>query len=570
VDELPLLRDLVVIFVVSVLVVATLRRVGIPSIVGFIVAGVAIGPRALGLIDDVHEVEMLAEIGVALLLFGIGLELPLSRLRRLWRPILIGGALQVGVTAATTAAVTSRFGVPTHSAIFLGLVVAVSSTAIVLRGLEARGEIDAPHGRLTLGILIFQDLSVIPMVLAVPLLATGAASTSSMASAGVAALGAVLALAAVVVAAWLLVPRALHMVASTRQRDLFVLTVFLVSLGTAWLASLAGVSLALGAFLGGLVVAGSEYRHQALAELVPFREVFTSIFFVSVGMLLDPQVVQQSWHSVLGLVIVISVGKFLIVFVTTALMGLPMRVRLLAASSLAQIGEFSFVLIRMADGTELLSSEAADLLMPAIILSMLITPLTLALGPQLAAGAIRASPLSQLLGVRNAGAIESTNQVRSEHVIIAGFGLAGQELARSLRAFGQEYIIVDLNPENVRAAVLAGEPAYFGDVTSPDVLEHVGAAAAREIVIVVNDPGAAERAVKAARRAAPGAHILVRTQYVGDVEALLAAGASDVVPAELEVAAEVTARVLGRHGADQERLREHMERIRGRDPAGDA
>jgi len=569
VGEFAILRDLVVIFAVAVCVVALLRRLGIPSIAGFILAGVIVGPGALAWVDDPHQVERLAEVGVALLLFGIGLELDLARLRRLWAPVLLGGTIQVSLTVGASAALGVLYGLSVPGSIFLGFVIAPSSTAIVLRGLEARGEVDAPHGRLTLGILVFQDLSVVPMMLVLPVLAGADTPASTIA---IALLKTVAVVAGILVSAWVLVPRLLHWIAVTRQRDLFVLIVFLVSIGTAWVVSKAGVSLALGAFLAGLVVAGSEYRHQALSDLIPFREVFASLFFVSVGMLLEPLSLWPNSPHILRLLAAILVGKFLIVFLTGTLLGLPGQVNFLAALALCQVGEFSFVLLQAADPHLLNERLVATFLVVAII-SMLITPLALAVGPRLAAGAGKLRVFSPLLGVPAAGEAKAASQGWRDHVLIAGYGVAGQELARSLEECGIRYVIVDLNPDNARRARRRGEPAYFGDVTSVEVLEHLGAAHAREVVLLINDPGAAERAIAAVRRVNPTVHIVVRSRYLADLEPLAAVGATKVVPAELEAAVEVAAHVLGRHGVDPERTRSQIARIRSRRseeaPAGD-
>ena len=558
--EHSILQDLVVIFSLAILVVAVLRRVGIPTIAGFILTGTLVGPGALQLVSDIHQVEILAEFGVALLLFGIGVEISVSRLQQLWRPVMVGGALQVAITGLAAFGIALATGMAWNSAVLVGFLIAVSSTAIVLRGLDARGETEAPHGQLTLGVLLFQDLSVVPMMLVLPLLAGEGAAGSTLAL----AMGkTVLVLAGVLGGAWFVVPRALHWVAETRQRDLFALAVFLACIGTAWMVSKAGVSLALGAFLAGLVVAGSEYRHQALAELIPFREVLTSLFFVSVGMLFDPTVLMQRPGLVLGLLAAVILGKFLIIVVVGALMKLPLRTAVLAGTALCQVGEFSFVLMAASRSTGLLSPDLTSLLLTVIILSMLLTPLALMVGPHVAAGAGRMRVLTRLLQVRAAADAEEDKKKR-QHTIIAGFGVSGQELAWALKAAGLPYVIVDLNPANVRVATERGEPAYYGDVTSPEVLEHVGAATAKEIVIAVNDPGAAERAIAAARRAAPSLHIVVRARFIDDVDRLVAAGAHDVVPAELEAAVAVTQFVLERHRIDPMFVEEAVLRIRTR------
>ena len=559
-SELDFLRDLVVVFGAAIVVVALLKRVGVPSIAGFIVAGALVGPGALGLIGDVHQVEALAEVGVVLLLFGIGLELSLDRIRRLWRAVIIGGALQVAATILAVVVLSTAFGLSLGSAAFLGFVIAISSTAIVLRGLSARGELDAPHGRLAVGILIFQDLSVVPMILVLPFLAgTGGPTRDALAAMGLA----LAVLAGVLLATRLVVPPLLHVVSKTRQRDLFVLAVALVCMGTAWVASMAGISVALGAFLAGLVVSGSEYRHQALSDLIPLREVLASVFFVSVGMLLDTMGVMGRIAPILGLLVAILVGKFLIVLATAALMRLSLRVCVLTAAALCQVGEFSFVLLRAARGTPLIEEPLSGNLTVAVILSMLVTPFALQLGPRLAAGAGKVSRLIRLLDVP-VPETESKNRGLTDHVIVAGYGVTGQELAECLAASGVPHIVVDLNSENVRMAARHGVPAYFGDITSLEVLEGLGVKRARELVVAVNDPDAAARAVRAARRIAPELNIIVRALYVIDIERLLQAGASDVVAAEAEAAAEISARILKGRGTDPALLEGQLCRIRAR------
>ena len=539
--ELVFLQDLVIILAASVAVVALLRRLLVPSIAGFIVAGMVVGPHALGLIQDLHQVEMLAELGVVLLLFGIGLELSLERVRRLWRMIILGGGVQVATTVLVVLGLSVLLGREVRSGFLLGFIIAISSTAIVLRDLSTRGELEAPHGRLVLGILVFQDLCVVPMVLVIPFLGD---ATGDSASLWVPLLTAAVVVAGVLVATRLVVPRFLDAIARTRQRDLFVLSVFLICLGTAWAVSSAGVSLALGAFLAGLVVSGSRYREQAISDLVPLRDVLTSVFFVSIGMLLDLRNVLDELLPILGLFAAIVAGKFIIIFLTASVLRLPLRVRVMTATSLSQVGEFSFVLLIAAGGTGLLEGAFQSNLTVAIILSMLVTPFGLALGPHLASGLGKLGPLTRLLQVRTLEERGETDPPRN-HVIIAGYGLTGRTLARSLAKIRTRYVIADLNTENVREATQRGEPVYFGDVTSPEVLEHLGVADAGELIIAINDPDATARATRAARRAAPDLRIIVRTAYKDDVKRLEEAGASDVFAAEVAVASVITDRVIG-------------------------
>ena len=540
--ELAFLKDLVVILAAAIAVVALLRRIGVPPIAGFIVAGALIGPNALSLISDPHQVEVLAEVGVVLLLFGIGLELSLERLRRLWKAVVIGGMLQVGLTVLAVTGIAVAYGMRIGSAFFLGCVVAISSTAIVLRGLAERGELDAPHGRLALGILVFQDLCVVPMILIIPFLAgTGGSTTDALWTLFLA----MVVLAGVLVAARIIAPGFLDLISRTRRRDLFVLAVFFICLGTAWAVSLAGISLALGAFLAGLVVAGSEYRHQALSDLVPLREVLASIFFVSIGMLLDIGDVLEHLAPILGLLALIVIGKFVLIFLTAALMRLPLRVCVLTAAALSQIGEFSFVLWKATGDTGILSAGLSHNLIVAVILSMLVTPLFIALGPHLAQSAHRVSWLTRLLLDRETPHVPD---VLKDHVIVAGYGVAGQAVAEALKSCDVRHVVVDLNPDSVRRASAEGEPVYYGDVTSPEVLEELGIVHARQLVVAVNDPQAAERAVRTVRSLAPDVPILVRTQFVLDIEPMRRAGATEVIAAEQEAAQQLKQSVLLRCG----------------------
>lgn len=557
--DLHILGDLVVVFAVAVIVVGLLQRFGLPGIAGMIFVGALVGPHGLALVDRSEEVEILAEIGVVVLLFGIGLEFSLERLRRLWKPIIIGGALQVVLTIAFAGGLADTLlGFEANAAFLIGMLTAVSSTAIVLRGLESRGEVDAPHGRLTVGILLFQDLSVVPMLLAVPLLAGQNGSAGGLVEA---LLRAAAVLVGTIVAARVVAPRLLDRVARSRQRDLFVLSLFLICVGTAWAVALAGLSLAIGAFLGGLVVADSEYRHQAMADLIPFREVFTSLFFVSIGMLLDVAVLIEHGPLVLGLVLAIILGKFVIVFAVGVIMRLPIPVSVRSGAALAQVGEFSFVVAFAARGTEILTEEAEELLSVAAIVTMFLAPLMLRLSPQLAAGVGRIRPLTRLLGVRTPEEVADKEPL-GDHVVIAGYGVTGNELARSLREAKIPYVIVELNPENVREAASNGEPVYYGDVTSEEVLRHLDLERAAEFVVAINDPTAARRAVRAARHLAPNLHIVVRSRYVADRPRLNRAGADRVIPVEIEGAVQVTQYLLTRHGVEEAVVSSHIQRIR--------
>ncbi len=543
--ELDYLRDLVVIMGLGVAVVAIFHRFKIPTIAGFIVAGMMVGPKGLGLVNDMKQVQMLAEIGVTLLLFGIGMEFPLDRLRRLWKLVLIGGFIQVSLSIGAAYLIAKALGLSFEASLLIGFIVAVSSTAIVLKGLEQRGEIDAPHGRFTVGLLIFQDLCVVPMIMIIPFLGDPEGMSSGMLMTVVES---ILIVAVVLLAAHLIVPKLMDIVARTRQRHLFIMTVLLVCIGTAWISAIAGVSLALGAFLAGLIVGGGEYRHQAMADIFSFKEVFISIFFVSVGMLLDLTEIIPNIANIMLLLLAIMIGKFIIVFITGLVMRMPLRVSAMAGTALAQIGEFSFVMLGVAATYQLLEPTHASNLMAAAVFSMLLTPFALSMAPALAAGVGKFRSLTRLMDVTTAEEVSESSVKMKDHIIIGGYGLAGHDLAEALKNAEFPHLIVDINPENVRLGLKRGEPISYGDITSAEVLELLGASRAKSFVVVVNDQTAIEQAVKAAKSVNPNLHILVRTRYLQDVHRLTEAGAADVVVSETVTAAEVVTTILKMNG----------------------
>ena len=545
-QELVILYQLAVIFAVAVAVVLVLGRIGVPTIAGMLLAGVLVGPNGLRLVKNVHEVEILAEVGVVLLLFTIGLEFSLERLRRIWKLVAIGGGLQVVLTTLGTMAVATVFGRTFEQSLLWGFLLALSSTAIVLRALGERGEIDAPHGRLILGTLIFQDLCVVPMMLVVPMLSgEGEASAADFALALGKAAGMVV---GVVGVARLAMPPLLKIVATQRKRDLFVLTVLLICMGTAWVTSLAGLSLALGAFLAGVVLAGSGYQHQAMADVLPFRDSFTSLFFISVGMLLDWRIFLEEPVLVVLVLLGTLFGKFIVATIAAMLMRFPLRVAMLSGVGLAQIGEFSFVLAKSGETSGLLAQGEMRLFITASVMTMVLTPVLVRLGPHFAAGMSKLNPLERVFGTKGASDKQVDQLQLSDHVIIAGFGLGGRTLAAALRTLKIPYIVLELNPDTVDRYRKLGEPIFYGDITSNEVLNHLNCSRAREIVMVISDPGAARRAISAVHQYDPKLHITVRTRYADEVDELKRLGATDAVVEEFENAVELMARVLRRFG----------------------
>jgi CPA2 family monovalent cation:H+ antiporter-2 len=540
--QLHILQDLVVVFAAALVVVLLLGRLRLPTIAGFIVAGALLGPSGLGWVKDAAEIEELAEIGVVLLLFTIGLEFSISELRRLGRVLIVGGGLQVVLTTLVVAALATLGGFTVAKGIFLGFVVALSSTAIVLKGLAERGETDAPHGRLIVGVLLFQDLCVVPMILLAPLVAGDSGVLVPL-------VRVVLTGSAVIAITLFLarraVPRLLHLVAATGGRDLFILAVVLMCAGIAWLTSLVGLSLALGAFLAGTILAESDYGHQAFADVLPLREIFTSLFFVSMGLLLDLRIVADSPGPVLALAGAVLAGKALLASLAGLAARFPLQVALLGGLALSQVGEFSFVLARVGRPLGLLDAGEMRLLLAASVITMLVTPFALRFGPHVAAGAARLGALERLFG-RGREELGRIPPGLSDHVVVLGFGVGGKMMAEVLRSSGVPFVVVDINAERVREARRRGEPVSYGDVTRPELLQRARVAEARQVAVLLNDPSATLRAVRAARRLAPGTPIAARARYVADVPKLLQAGATEAVAQEFEASLEVIRRVMTR------------------------
>lgn len=532
--------------VVASLAMAALR---LPAVTGLLLAGAIcgpFGPFGRTLIEDPSTINVLAEVGVVLLLFTIGLEFPLSRFLRIGKPLIVGGSLQVGLTIAATVGVTMGLGMDLRSALPIAFAVSLSSTAIVLRGMSDRGEIDAPHGRFIVGTLLFQDLCVIPMMLALPVLAGGGTAMELLQQTGI-SLG--LAAAAVVVTYVLsraVLPFLLARVDATRSRESFVLAILAICFGIALSTGYAGLSLALGAFLAGVVIADSPFATRALSDVMPLRDVLTGLFFISLGMLFDYTVLIENPLLVAGIFGLIFFGKSLLATIAALFMRFPARAAAIAGLGLAQMGEFGFVILNAASGDTGLVDMTGEIrfLSAAAILTMFVTPLVIRFSPHLAAGAKLLRPLERLLGVRAIDEPSKAHEEISDHVVIAGYGVGGRMVANALKTVNVPYIILEMNAETVRAARLEKEPAYYADVTSQEALEHARIHNARAFVLTINDPGAAHRALDTMQRCAPEVPIIVRARYHAEGAQMQAKGARDVVSGELEAAVEIMARVL--------------------------
>ncbi|HEU4565138.1 MAG TPA: cation:proton antiporter [Gemmatimonadaceae bacterium] len=555
-----LLRDILILFGLGVLVVLVFHRVRLPSIVGFLMTGVLCGPYGFGLIRGVEDVEAIAELGVILLLFTIGIEFSLQQFLRLRSFLALGGLLQLVATTGATWTIARALGQPSNVALFLGLLVTLSSTAIVLRLFSDRGELDAPHGQAALAILIFQDLCVVPMVLATPLIAGRAASGVELP----AALGrlALFAAGAVVAARWVF-PWVLTQVVNTRKREIFLLAVIFLCLGTAWATARVGLSLALGAFFAGLVISRSEYSHQALGEILPLREVFNSLFFVSIGMLFDVRTVIAAPLAVAAAIVGIILLKSLIGAGVAFALGQSLRVSLLSGIAIAQIGEFSFILSGTGRQWGLLDENLGQLFLAAAVGTMALTPGMVAVAPRVVGWLERRAPRRWVTGRALPLAEAARAGVMEDHVIIVGYGLNGRNLARVLGRAGIPFMVVEMNPDVVRAERRRGRAIIYGDATGREILEHAGIAHARVLVIAISDAAATRSAAALARQLNPAVHIVVRSRYVHEMEPLLALGTDEVVPEEFETSIEIFSRVLRRYLVPRDDVQRLASEIRG-------
>lgn len=557
-QDLPLFQDMLILLVASIPIAFIANRLRLPVIVAFMVTGVLIGPYGLALINDVHAVEALAEIGVVLLLFAIGLEFSLRRILDMKRMVFGGGGIQVTLTALLTTFIAYEAGRRFGQAIFFGFLLALSSTAIVLKSYMDRAELDSPHGKAGIGILLFQDLCVVPMMLLVPVLSgkEGSSTVKILLTLG----GAFLAIAIIIVTARKIIPYLLHHIVRLRSPEVFIIFIVLVSLGTSWVTAQFGLSLALGAFIAGLVLSESEYSHQIVADVLPFRDVFNSIFFISIGMLLSTGFLVTHVSAVMAWVVVSIVGKAIIVALAVRLLGNSLRVSSMTAVGLAQIGEFSFILAKVGVGQGLLTDADYQTFLAAAIISMIATPFLIKAAPRIGYAIQSKLSPNSLLEPSMMG-YNPVEQLKG-HIIIVGYGLNGRNLSKVLRRVNIPYAILDLNAETVRKAAEEGEPITFGDGTRKEVLHRINLESARILVLATSDPIATRRTVALAREMNTDIHVIVRTRYMAELPDLYQLGADQVIPEEFETSIEIFSRVLREYGVARNVIQGEVEEIR--------
>jgi CPA2 family monovalent cation:H+ antiporter-2 len=567
--EIPILSDIVVILGLSIFVILLFRRLKVPPIIGFLITGIIAGPYGFQLIDASEGVAVFAEIGIILLLFIIGIEFSIKSLASIKKAVFIGGSIQVFGTVLAVALVGYYVGFELNTAIFLGFIFSLSSTAIVLNLLKDKGETASPHGKTILAVLIFQDIIVVPMMLFTPLLAGESANIwleiLSM------LVKAALLIAFVLVSARYIVPWLFYQIAKSKSKELFILVIVLVCFSVAWLSSFLGLSLALGAFLAGLIISESEYSHQAASNILPFSELFTSFFFVSIGMLLDIFFVADHLLIIIGLTVAVILLKGFIATLAGMFLAYPARTSLRIGFSLFQVGEFAFILATVGISYGLISENINQYFLSVSLFSMGITPIIIGFSGKWA-DKIASNKIASTFGKTTQKVFftfSDTNvetsiedQDLDKHIVIVGFGLNGKNVAKAAKSVGIPYIISELNTETIRKFKSDGEPIIYGDAIQPEVLKSLSVHKAKVIVIAISDIVATRRIISNIRAISNTVHVIVRTRFITEVEENLKLGADEVIPEEFETSVEIFTRVLNQYLIPQKQIKQFIREIR--------
>lgn len=552
--EHSFLLELLILLALALGSALVFTRLKLSPIIGYLVSGMIAGPYGLHLIQNVDDVSAIAEFGVILLLFTIGLEFSVSRLMRLKHLILGGGLAQMALSGAALIGIAVVLGVQMKAAIPLAMALVLSSTAIVLKLLNERGQIDTVHGRMALGILLAQDLAVVFFLIALPLIAGQQLSFSLIALSKVIAL-----LVGLFIFSRFLLQPLLLSILKSRSQELFRITILALILTTTWLTGEVGLSLELGAFLAGLALAESPYAHQALSDILPFRDTFLAIFFVSIGMLVNLQLVVAQWPLLLGVTLAVMLIKFLAAAIATTLCRYPLRVAALSGFLLFQAGEFSFVFLKSATDLALISNTTYQITLAVIALTMIATPLVAGQAEQWAAA------IAGLFGTPPKEVhpeIQEKTGNLTGHVLIAGYGLSGRNIGWILKQFNIPHLYIELNATNVQQGKREGDFIIYGDATSREVLHEVGIERAKALVLSINDPAAAARTIRVAREHNEELTILARTRYVAELEHLHNLGADVVIPDEFEASLQLGNNLMRHFDLNEGRILHAISQLR--------
>ncbi len=541
----------------SVVVVAFFRSLNLPPVLGYLLVGAAVGPHALNLMHETKGASHLAEFGVVFLMFSIGLEFSLSRLFAMRRIVFGFGSVQVLGTIAVVVALGKLAGLGWVPSLVLGCILSMSSTAILSKLLSDRLELDRPHGRETIGVLLFQDIAVVPMMILLPAMSRPA--DELLATLSLALLKAVVMLVLVLVIGQRLMRWWFTQVAKRRSGELFMLNVLLITLGLAWLSEHVGLSLALGAFLAGMLISETEYRYQVEEDIKPFRDVLLGLFFVTVGMFLDVGMIAENLPAVLGMVVGFMVLKFAIVMLASRLFGSSQGTAMRTGLWLCAGGEFGFVLIAHLDGLALMSGALLQVTVAALVLSMLLAPLVVQVSDRVV---MRFVASEWLLKSMELTRIAAQTMSADKHVIIAGYGRSGQYMARFMDKENVTYVALDLDPERVREAAAAGDSVVFGDASRQETLMAAGILRASALVISFSEVDAALRVMHRAHALKPGLPIIARAADERDMERLTKGGATEAVPEVFESSIMLASHVLALVGVPLNRVIRRVRDVR--------
>jgi CPA2 family monovalent cation:H+ antiporter-2 len=540
---------LVSIVTLSIVLLYICQLFRIPSIVSFLIIGMLAGPYGFALITDQSLIDTFGEVGIILLLFTIGLEFSFEKLLKSWRIVIIGGLLQLCTTIVAITFIAYALDVPFRGAVFFGFIISLSSTAIVMKILQERREVDTVQGRTLLGILLFQDLAIIPMMLIVPLfMGTGGADLNDL-PLQVGKVAAIL-LVVIVLARWV-IPALLYRVTRLKSRELFFVTIAGICIIVAWLSSEAGLSLTLGAFVAGLIIGESDYNIDALSHIIPFRDLFASVFFLSIGMLLNTTSIlgDPAFIMLILLIVTLIIGtKILTGIFAAAVLGMPARICIVTGFALCQVGEFSFVLAKTGLDAKFIPDQVYQIFLAAAIITMALTPFAMNASPRVVEMFYRLAPRRVPKPFPGLTAGAEPGEALVDHIIIAGYGITGRSVARAAEITGIPYKVIELNPDIIRREKSARRPFFiFGDAVQEEVLEYAGIRDARALVVVVSEPEAVPRIVHKARQLAPEIYIIARTQSIRHAQYLLDLGADEVVSEEFEAAREIFTRALKKY-----------------------
>lgn len=557
------LQSLVIIFGVSAFVVFLLNRLKIPSLVGFLISGIIIGPFGLGLVSNEKEIETFAEIGVILLLFTLGMEFSLNKLLRMKRIVFGSGSIQILTTIASTFIITYIFfNFSIEESIFWGFLIALSSTAIVIKSISDKKETSTPQGRAMIGIVLFQDLAVVLFIILIPLM--GGAIVFSLSQILVLLLKALAVIFFVIVGSKWVVPFIFEQIVKTKSRELFIISIILFCIGTAMFTNQMGLSLSLGAFLAGMMLSESDYAYQATADIVPFKESFMGLFFISIGMLLNFQFAMDNILTILILCSLLLIVKSTLGYISIKFAGFSSKTSIIAGIGIAQIGEFSFVLAMEGKIYGLIDTNLYQIFIATSILTMIITPFSYSIAHPVAAWLTKKVKSKRI--TKHDSLLHNkdflSRGIKTDHVIITGFGFNGQNLANVLRKSDIPYVILDTDLTIVKKYKEKGEPIFYGDASSIDVLNHIGINNAKMLVCTISDPIMQRIIISNAKKLNDCLFIIVRTKYVKSVNELKEIGANDVIAGEFEISLEILHRVFIYYNMPLETIENTLETIR--------